>query len=99
MPLWLRIYFNMCGGLGPWVDYGCPQDGVAYDEGAVHVDVFCWVPHRAVRADVCGGRGVRGCFQGYGRIWVLVGLSAVELGGVFEVEGKGYRLGVTVKYN
>ena len=59
----------MCGGLGPWVDYGCPQDGVAYDEGAVRVDVFCWVPSRAVRADVGGlfGDAFMG-MEGYGSL-------------------------------
>ena len=45
------------------------------------------------------GRGVvRGCFHGYGRVRVFVGLSVVELGGVFEVEGKGYRSGVSTEY-
>jgi hypothetical protein len=74
----VAIYFNMCGGLGPWVEYGCPHDRVACDEGAVRVDVFCWVPRRTVRADV--GGVVRGYFHGYGRIWVLVGLSVDEVG-------------------
>jgi hypothetical protein len=32
-------------------------------------------------------------------VWALVGLSDVELGGVFEVEGKVFRLGVTAEYN
>ncbi len=81
MPFRLRYYFNMCGGLGPWVDYGCPQNGVACDEGAVRVDVFCWVPRRTVRADV--GGIIRGCIHGYEGVWVFVGLAAVELGGVF----------------
>ena len=45
-----------------------------------------------------GGEDVRKCFHGYGRVWVLVGWSAFELGGVFEVEGKGYRLDVAAEY-
>ncbi len=45
------------------------------------------------------GEFVWGCFYGYGRVRVLIGLSAVELGGVFEVEGKGYRLGVSAEYS
>ena len=45
------------------------------------------------------GGDVRGCFHVYGRIWVLVGLFVVELGEVFKVEDKGYRLGVTAEYN
>ncbi len=47
----------MCGGLGPMVDYGCPQGGVACDQGAVRVDVFFWVPRRMIRADVGGCSG------------------------------------------
>ena len=35
-------------------------------------------PHYTVG---CGG-GIRGCIHGYGGVWVLVGLVAVELGGV-----------------
>jgi hypothetical protein len=54
------------------------------------------MPH-AVRADVRGI--VRRCFYGYGRVRVLVCLSTVELGGVFEVEVKGCRLGVSVEYS
>ena len=41
----------MCGGLGIWVDYGCPQDGVACDKGAVRVDVLFWAPRRMLRTD------------------------------------------------
>ena len=41
---------------------------------------------------------VRGSYHGYGRVGVLVCLSAVEFGGVFEVEGKGYRWGVSSEY-
>ncbi len=41
---------------------------------------------------------VRGSYHGYGGVWVLVFLSAVELGWVFEVEGKGYRWGVSSEY-
>ena len=98
MSLWLRFYFNMCGGLGTRVDYGCPHDGVSCDEGAVRVDVVFWAPSCMIWADV-GGVIVRGCFPGYGRIWVLVSLVAVKLGGVFEVEGKGYGLGVLAEYS
>ncbi len=87
----------MCGGLGPRVDYGCLRDGVACDKGAVRVDVFFWVPRRTIRADV--GEIVRGCFHGYGKVRVLVCLSTVELGGVFEVESKGYRLDVPAEYS
>ena len=39
------------------------------------------------------------CLHGYRRVWVLVGLSAIEMGGVFEVEVKGYRLGVSAEYS
>ena len=81
MPFWLLFYFNVCGGLGLWVDYGCPQDGVACDNRAVRVDAFFWVPRRTVRVDM--GGIVRGRFHGYGGLWVLVGLDADELGGVF----------------
>jgi hypothetical protein len=49
-----------------------------------------------VRADV--GWVVRGSYHGYGRVGVFVGLCAVELGGFFEVEGKGYGSGVSSKY-
>ena len=87
----------MYGGLGPRVDYGSPQDGVSCDEGSVRVDVFFWAPRRRIRADV--GEIIRGYFNGYGRIWVRVGLSAVDLGGVLEIEGKGYRLGVSAEYS
>ena len=67
----VAIYFNMCGGLGPWVEYGCPQDGVAFDLGPVCVDVFFWVPRRTIRADV-GGGGLFGDavmgMEGYGSL-------------------------------
>ena len=76
MPLWLRFYLNMCGGFGPWVDYACPRNGVACDEGAVHVDVFFWVPRRVIRADV--GWVVQGRYYGYGGVGVFVCLSVVE---------------------
>ena len=87
----------MCGGLCYRVNYGCPHDGVACDKGAVRVDVFFWVPRRTIRADV--GGVVRGCFHRYRRVRVLVCLSAVELGGVFEVEGKGYRCGISAEHS
>ena len=44
------------------------------------------------------GGVVRVSFYGYGRVRVRVGLFDVELGGVFEVEGKGDRLGGSSKY-
>ncbi len=44
------------------------------------------------------GLVVRVSFHGYGRVRVHVGMFVVELGGVFEVEGKGYRLGGSSKY-
>ena len=61
----------------------------------MRVDVFIWVPRRTIRADV--GGIIRGCPHGYGRVWVLVGVSAVEMGGVFEVEVKGHGLGVSAE--
>jgi hypothetical protein len=82
--------------LGPWVDYGCSQDGVACDKGAVRVDVLFWVPRRVIRADMRWV--VRGSYHGYGRVGVLVCLSAFELGRVFEVEVEGYGLGVSSEY-
>ena len=35
-------FFSICiyGRVGPWVDFGCSQDGVACDKGAVRVDLF-----------------------------------------------------------
>ncbi len=81
----------MCSGLSPGVGNGCPHGGVSCDQGTIRVNVFCWVPRRMKQADV--GGVVRVSFHGYGRVRVRVGLSAVELGGVFKVEGKGYRLG------
>ena len=46
-----------------------------------------------------GGYGgiIRVCLHGYGGVWVLVGLSVVEMGGVFEVEVTGYGLGVSAE--
>ncbi len=44
----------------------------------------------------CGGI-VRVCLHGYRGVWVLVGLSVVEIGGVFKVEVKGYGLGVSAE--
>ncbi len=41
---------------------------------------------------------VRENYHGYGRVGVLVCLSDVQLGGVFEVEGEGYGLGVSSEY-
>ena len=58
----------MCGGLGPRVDYRCPQDGVDYDKGAIRVDVFFWVPRRTMRADVGRGGGCSGILS-----WVWKG--------------------------
>jgi hypothetical protein len=81
MALRLLFYFNTCGGLDTWIDYGCPQDGVACDQGTVRVDVCFGVPRRPIRSDVCGI--IRGCINGYGGVRVLVGLAAVGLGGVF----------------
>jgi hypothetical protein len=86
----------MCSGLGHGVDYGCPQGVVTRDQGAIRINIFCWVPSRMKRADMGGGVGVY--FNGNGRVRDLLGLSAVELGGVFDVEGKGYRLGGSSKY-
>ncbi len=85
----------MCGGVGPWVDYGCPLDGVACDNRSVRVGVVLWVPCCMIRADLGGIICV--CLHGYGGVWVLVGLTAIEMGGVFEVEVKGYVLGVSAE--
>jgi hypothetical protein len=85
----------MCGDVGPWVDYRSPQDGVACDKRAVRVDVFFWVPCRTIRADL--GGIICLCLHGYRGVWVLVGSTAVEMGGVFKVEVKGYGLGVSVE--
>ena len=59
----------MCGGLGPWDDYGCPYDGVVFEKGAVRVAVFFWVPCRTIRADVGGlfGDAYIG-MEGYGSL-------------------------------
>ena len=48
-----------------------------------------------------GGHGgvIRVCFPGYRWVWVLVGLFVVEMGGIFEVEVKGYVLGVSAEYS
>ncbi len=62
----------MRGGLGPGVDYGCPQSGVARDQGAIRVDVFCWVTRRMTRADVGGVRS--GMF-----LWVWKGKGPRKL--------------------
>ena len=71
-------FISICiyGRLGPWVDFGCSQDGVACDKGAVCVDVFVWVPRHVVRADM--GWVVRGSYHGYGRVGVLACLPVVE---------------------
>jgi hypothetical protein len=45
------------------------------------------------------GGDIRGCLHGYGRVWVLLGLVVIELGGVFEVECKGNGLGVSAEYS
>ena len=41
---------------------------------------------------------VRGSYHGYGGVWFFICLSVVEVGWVFEVEGKGYRLSVSSEY-
>ena len=53
--------------------------------------------HAAIGVDV--GGIVRVCLHGYGGVWVIVGLFAVEMGGVYKVEVKGYGLGVSAEYN
>ena len=44
-----------------------------------------------------GGGGIWVCLHGYRGIWVLVGLIVVEMGRFFEVEVKGYGLGVSAE--
>ena len=41
---------------------------------------------------------VRGSYHESGGVWVLICLSAIKLGWVFEVEGSGYRLSVSSEY-
>jgi len=41
---------------------------------------------------------VRGSYHGFGGIWILICLSAVEMGRVFEVEGKGYKWSDSYEY-
>ena len=89
------IIICVCGGLVSWVDYGCPQDRVACDKRTVRIYVFFWVPCRTIRADLGGIICV--CLHGYRGVWVLVGLSAIEIGGVFEVKVKGYGLSVSAE--
>ena len=70
----------MCGGVNSWVDYGCPHDGVSFNQGSVRVDEVCWVPCYMLWADL--GGFICEYLRGYGGVRVLVGLTAVEIGGV-----------------
>ena len=78
------ILICVCGGLVSWVDYGCPQDGVAYKKRSVRVDEVLWVPCCKIRAD--SGGIICVSFHRYGGVWVLVGLNVGKMGGVFKVE-------------
>ena len=71
----------MGDGAGPCVDYGRSQDGVACDKGSVRVDKVLRVPCCTIRADL--GRVICVCLHRYGGVWVFVGLTAAEMGGVF----------------
>jgi hypothetical protein len=70
----------MCGSVSSWVDFGCPKDGVVCNRGSVRVDEVCWVPCCMIWRD--SGGFLRVCLRGYGRVWVLICLIAIKMGGV-----------------
>ena len=74
----------MCGGVSSWVDYGCPERGVACNQGSVRVDEICWVPCCMIWTDLWGVSCV--CLRRYGGVWVLVGMTVVKMSGVVEVD-------------
>ena len=85
----------MCAGVGHWVDYGCPHNGAACEKRSARVDEVHRVPCCTIRADLGGIICVS--LHMYGGVWFLVGLTVVEMGGVFKVEVKCYGLGVSAE--